>query len=104
MLRHVSFLDFPSHCNFVSCLLTGSTDLDAIILVVASDEPLSPLISTLLKAIDRAGINQLIVLQNKVDNVGREQAMENYEEIQNCIQSTFISRNKTPPVEKSNST
>jgi len=99
MMKHVSFLDFPSHCNFVSCLLTGSTDLDAIILVVASDEPLSPLIATLLKAIDRAGINQLIILQNKVDNVGREQAMENYEEIQNCIQkSGFLFAAKSPTV------
>jgi len=86
MLKHVAFLDFPSHCNFVSSILTGSTIVDAVILVVAADEHLSHEIPLLLTAIKKANISQLIILQNKVDNVGREQAMDNHQEITNLLQ------------------
>ncbi|OAG31739.1 translation initiation factor 2 subunit 3 [Nematocida displodere] len=81
--RHVSFVDCPGHEVLMDTMLTGAAIMDAAILIVAANEPCpQPQTIEHLKAIDVVGLDKVIILQNKIDLLTREQALESHEQIQ----------------------
>ena len=88
-LRTVSFVDAPGHETLMATMLSGAAIMDGAVLVVGADEPV-PQAQTEehLMALDSIGIDSIVVAQNKVDLVDREQAMANYEEIQSFVEGT----------------
>ena len=88
-LRTVSFVDAPGHETLMATMLSGAAIMDGAVLVVGADEPV-PQAQTEehLMALDSIGIDSIVVAQNKVDLVDREQAMANYEEIQAFVEGT----------------
>ena len=88
-LRTVSFVDAPGHETLMATMLSGAAIMDGAVLVVAANEPV-PRAQTEehLMALDIIGIENIVVAQNKIDLVDREQAVGNHEQIQEFVEWT----------------
>ena len=88
-LRTVSFVDAPGHETLMATMLSGAAIMDGAVLVIAANEPV-PRAQTEehLMALDIIGIENIVVAQNKIDLVDREQAVENHEQIQEFVEGT----------------
>jgi len=87
-LRYVSFIDAPGHEMLMATMLSGSALIDAALLVIAANEGIKPQTREHLMALQAKGIKQIIIIQNKIDLVTKEKAIENYREIKNFIKGT----------------
>ncbi len=88
LLRRVSFVDAPGHETLLTVMLSGAAILNGAVLVIAANEPCpQPQTEEHLLAIDINGVKNLVVVQNKVDLVSKEQAKKNYEEIVDFLSS-----------------
>lgn len=89
--RHVSFVDCPGHEVLMDTMLTGAAIMDAAILIIASNEQCpQPQTIEHLNAIDVVELNKVIILQNKVDLLTREQALENHDQIEEFIGTSSV--------------
>ena len=88
-LRTVSFVDAPGHETLMATMLSGAAIMDGAVLVVAANEPV-PRAQTEehLMALDIIGIENIVIAQNKIDLVDREQAVGNHEQIQEFVEGT----------------
>lgn len=88
--RAVSFVDAPGHEILMTTMLSGAAVMDGAILVIASDEPCpQPQTREHLAAISIIGLEKLLIVQNKIDIVTREDAIRNYNEISKFISGTI---------------
>src|SRR6056297_3243593 len=78
-VKYISFIDAPGHEMLMATMLSGASIIDAAILVIAANEPY-PQAQTKehFMALQAKGIKQILIVQNKIDLVSREQAIENY--------------------------
>lgn len=89
ILRKVSFVDSPGHETLMATMLSGAAIMDGAILVIAANEPCpQPQTKEHLMALDVIGVKDVIVVQNKIDIVSKERALESYHEIQKFIRGT----------------
>lgn len=89
-LRATSFVDCPGHEVLMTTMLAGAAIMDGTILVIAADEPVpQPQTREHLLALETIEVKNIVIVQNKVDIVSREQAMENYEGIKKFIDGTI---------------
>jgi translation initiation factor 2 subunit 3 len=89
VLRTVSFVDAPGHETLMATMLSGAAIMDGAILVIGANEPVpQPQTEEHLMALDIIGIENIVVVQNKIDLVDREAATENYEQIQSFVEGT----------------
>jgi translation initiation factor 2 subunit 3 len=88
-LRTVSFVDAPGHETLMATMLSGAAIMDGAVLVISASEPV-PQAQTEehLMALDIIGIDNIVIAQNKIDLVDREQARENYERIREFVAGT----------------
>ncbi|WP_137284472.1 translation initiation factor IF-2 subunit gamma [Halorussus salinisoli] len=98
-LRTVSFVDAPGHETLMATMLSGAAIMDGAVLVVSASEPV-PQAQTEehLMALDIIGIDNIVVAQNKIDLVDREQAERNYEEIQEFVEGTVAEDAPVVPI------
>lgn len=88
-LRKVSFVDAPGHETLMATMLSGAAIMDGAILVIAANEPCpQPQTKEHLMALDVIGVKDVIVVQNKIDIVSKERALENYNEIKEFVKGT----------------
>lgn len=72
----------PGHENLMATMLNGAAIMDAAMLIVSADtECPQPQTVEHVAAVDLMGLDKLIIAQNKVDLVRREQAERNYSQI-----------------------
>jgi len=88
-VRHVSFVDAPGHEMLMATMLSGAAMIDAAILVVAANEGIKPQTIEHLAALQAKKVKNLIVAQNKIDLVDKEQAEKNYQEIKELLKGKF---------------
>ena len=88
-VRHVSFIDAPGHEMLMATMLSGAAIIDAAILVVAANEGIKPQTREHLMALQAKKIKNLIVVQNKIDLVDKEQAKKNYAEIRDFLKGKY---------------
>ncbi|ODQ68395.1 hypothetical protein NADFUDRAFT_20678 [Nadsonia fulvescens var. elongata DSM 6958] len=87
--RHVSFVDCPGHDILMSTMLSGAAVMDAALLLIAGNEPCpQPQTSEHLAAIEIMKLKHIIILQNKVDLMKEESALDHYKSIQKFIKGT----------------
>ena len=97
--RAVSFVDAPGHETLMATVLSGASLMDgALLLVAANEECPQPQTAEHLKAVDLAGIKNIVVVQNKVDLVTEEQAMKNYEQIKKFVKGTVAENAPIVPI------
>lgn len=89
LTRVVSFVDSPGHESLMANMLSGSALMDGALLMVASNERVpKPQTKEHLLALQTLGIQQIIILQNKVDLVTYKEAMANYRDIKKFVKGT----------------
>jgi translation initiation factor 2 subunit 3 len=99
ILRKVSFVDAPGHETLMATMLSGAAIMDGAVLVIAANEYCpQPQTREHLMALDVIGVKDVIVVQNKVDIVSRERAIESYKEIQEFVKGTCAEGSPIIPV------
>jgi len=99
LLRVISFVDAPGHETLMAVMISGAAIMDGALLLVAANET-CPQAQTRehLAALQIAGIKNIVVVQNKVDLVTRERAVESYKEILSFIHGTIAEGSPIVPV------
>ncbi len=99
LLRVVSFVDAPGHETLMAVMISGSSIMDgALLLIAANEECPQPQTREHLMALEIAGIDNVVVVQNKVDIVSRERAIESYNEIKDFLSGTIAESAPIIPV------
>ena len=89
-LRAASFVDAPGHETLMATMLSGAALMDGAILLVAANEKCpQPQTKEHLMALSIIGIEKIIIVQNKIDIVTREQAVENFKQIKEFVKGTI---------------
>jgi translation initiation factor 2 subunit 3 len=89
LLRKISLVDAPGHESLMATMLCGAAIMDgALLLVSAAESCPQPQTREHLQALEIVGIDNLIVIQNKIDLVTAEQAKKNYDEIKEFLKGT----------------
>ena len=89
IIRKVSFIDAPGHESLMATMLAGATIMDgALLLVSANEECPQPQTREHVMALDIIGVENIVVVQNKIDLVSEEKAIENYEQIKKFLSTT----------------
>ena len=89
LLRKVSFVDAPGHETLMATMLSGAAIMDGAVLVIAANEYCpQPQTKEHLMALDVIGVKDVIVVQNKIDIVSKERAIESYNEIKEFVKGT----------------
>lgn len=88
-LRTVSILDAPGHETLMTTAIAASSIMDGALLVIAANEE-CPQPQTLehLMVLEVLGVKNMVVVQNKVDLVPREKAVENYNQIKKFLKGS----------------
>ena len=97
-VRYVSFVDAPGHEMLMATMLSGAAVIDAAILVIAANEGIKPQTQEHLMALQAKNIKNIIVVQNKIDLVSKEQALKNYKEIKDFLKGTIAENAPVIPV------
>jgi translation initiation factor 2 subunit 3 len=98
-LRAVSFVDCPGHHSLMVTMLSGAALMDGALLILSATEKCpQPQDREHLAAAEIVGIDKIVVVQNKIDVVDREQILENFNEIQEFMEGTIIEKAPIIPV------
>ena len=99
LVRAVSFVDCPGHHSLMVTMLSGSALMDGALFVLASSAqcPQAQDREHLLAA-ESVGIKRLVIVQNKIDVVTKERALENYKEIRSFVKGTIAEGAPIVPV------
>ena len=97
--RVVSFVDAPGHETLMAIMITGASIMDGAMLMVAANETCpQPQTREHLMALEIAGIKNIVIVQNKIDLVTKERAMESYKEIKEFLEGTIAQNAPVIPV------
>ncbi len=88
-IRYISFIDAPGHEMLMATMLSGAAIIDAAILVIAANEGIKPQTREHFIALQAKKIKEIIIVQNKIDLVSKEQALKNYQEIKKFVKGTI---------------
>ena len=90
LLRVVSFVDAPGHETLMAVMISGSSIMDgALLLISATEKCPQPQTREHLSALQIAGIENIIIVQNKIDIVTKERAIESHNEIKEFVKGTI---------------
>jgi len=97
--KYVSFVDAPGHEMLMATMLGGAAVIDAAILLVAANEPFpQPQTKEHLLALETKGVKQVIVVQNKIDLISKEDALKQYVQIKEFLKGTIAENSPIIPV------
>ena len=96
--RYVSFIDCPGHEMLMATMLSGAALMNAAILVVAANEGIKPQTKEHLIALQAKKVSKIIIVQNKIDLVTKEEASKNYKEIKKFVKGTIAENSPIIPV------
>ena len=89
LLRRASFVDAPGHETLMATMLSGAALMDGALLMVAANEKCpQPQTREHLMALDTLGAKNIVIVQNKIDLVSKERAVENFKEIKAFVKGT----------------
>ncbi|MCS7104926.1 MAG: translation initiation factor IF-2 subunit gamma [Thermofilaceae archaeon] len=98
-VRKISFVDVPGHEMLMAIMLAGTAIMDGVLLVIDASQPCPrPQTREHFMALALSGIKNIIVVQNKVDIVTKERAIESYEEIREFLKGTWVEKAPIIPV------
>ncbi len=97
--RVVSFVDAPGHETLMAIMITGASIMDgAMLMIAANDSCPQPQTREHLMALEIAGIENIVIVQNKIDLVTKERAIESYKEIKEFVKGTIVEKAPIIPV------
>jgi len=100
LMRHISFVDCPGHDLLMATMLTGASVMDCAVLLVAANESCpQPQTSEHLASIEIMKLEHIIILQNKIDIVMRDNtAPQQHKEIKDFVQGTKAENSPIIPI------
>jgi len=99
LLRSVSFVDAPGHETLMATMLSGAAIMNGALLLVAANEKCpQPQTREHLMALSIIGVDKIIVVQNKIDIVTKDEARENYKEIREFVKGTIAEKAPIIPI------
>jgi len=96
--RYISFIDAPGHEMLMATMLSGAAIIDSAILVIAANEGIKPQTKEHFIALQAKKIKNIIIVQNKIDLVTKEQALKNYKEIKEFVKGTLAEEAPIIPI------
>lgn len=97
--RTISFVDAPGHETLMATMLSGAAIMDGALLLVAANEQCpQPQTKEHLIALQTIGIKNIIIIQNKIDIVSKEDAIKNYKQIKEFTKGTIAENAPIIPV------
>ncbi len=97
-VRKISIVDAPGHESFMATMISGAAIMDYALLVIAANEKCpQPQTIEHLKTLEISGIEKVIVIQNKVDLVTKDSAIENYRQIKAFLKGTIAENSPIIP-------
>ena len=98
-LRTVSFVDSPGHEALMATMLSGAAIMDGAVLLIAASEPCpQPQTKEHLMALSIVGIDKIVIAQNKIDLISREEAIAHYSQIKQFVQGTIAENSPIVPI------
>src|SRR3989344_353674 len=99
LLRNISIVDAPGHETLMATMLSGAAIMDgALLLIAANEECPQPQTKEHLMALEIIGIKQIVIVQNKIDLVSKEEALGNYKQIKNFVKGTIAENAPIIPI------
>ena len=99
LLRVVSFVDAPGHETLMAVMISGSSIMDgALLLISATEKCPQPQTREHLAALQIAGIENIVIVQNKIDIVTKERAIESHDEIKEFVKGTIAEEAPIIPI------
>ncbi|KAF4355662.1 hypothetical protein F8388_013079 [Cannabis sativa] len=99
LLRHVSFVDCPGHDILMATMLNGAAIMDGALLLIAANESCpQPQTSEHLAAVEIMRLQHIIILQNKVDLIQENVAINQNEAIKKFIEGTVADGAPVVPI------
>ena len=101
----MSLVDCPGHDSFMSTMINGAAVMNMAINVIAANQD-CPQEQTYehLQATEILGVNNYIMVQNKLDLVDRDQALKNASQIKDFIKNTKAEKAAIIPTQVQNKT
>jgi translation initiation factor 2 subunit 3 len=88
-LRKISLVDSPGHESLMATMLSGAAIVDGAILMIAANEKCpQPQTKEHIMALQISGIQNIIIVQNKIDLVTHDEALKNYQQIKEFLKDT----------------
>ena len=98
-LRAISLVDSPGHETLMATMLSGAAMMQGALLMIAANEACpQPQTKEHLMALSIIGVEKIIIVQNKIDIVTKEEAMENYRQIKKFIKGTIAEDSPIIPI------
>ncbi len=98
-LRKVSFVDSPGHETLMATMLSGAAIMDGAVLVVAANEKCpQPQTAEHLMALNILGVENIVIAQNKIDLISKEDAKKNHDEIKEFVKDTIAEDSLIIPI------
>ena len=92
-------VDAPGHETLMVTMLSGAAIMDGALLLIAANEPCpQPQTKEHLTALEIIGVRNIIIVQNKIDLVTNEQALENYNQIKDFVKGTIAENSLIIPI------
>ncbi|MBN2229789.1 MAG: translation initiation factor IF-2 subunit gamma [Candidatus Thorarchaeota archaeon] len=99
VLREISFVDSPGHESLMATCLSGASLMDGAILVIAADEPCPmPQTAEHLHALEIVGVSKIVIVQNKIELVSKEQAKKHHKQIKDFVKGTIAENAPIIPI------
>ncbi len=97
--RSVSFVDAPGHETLMATMLSGAAIMDGAILLIAANEKCpQPQTKEHLMALEISRVENIIIVQNKIDLVDKKRLHESYGEIKEFIKGTVAEKAPIIPI------
>ncbi|MDD2666821.1 MAG: translation initiation factor IF-2 subunit gamma [Methanocellales archaeon] len=98
-IRTVSFVDSPGHETLMATMLSGAAIMDGAVLVIAASEPCpQPQTKEHLMALDIIEVKNVVIAQNKIDIVSREDVLKHYHQIKKFVKGTVAENAPIVPI------
>ena len=98
LIRKISILDVPGHEVLISTMITGVSFVDGAIMIIDASMPCpQPQTEEHFLAATIMGIKKMIVIQNKIDLISKEKAVENYKQIKQFLKGTWAENSPIIP-------
>jgi len=99
VLRRVSFVDAPGHETLMATMLSGASIMDGAVLVIAANEPCpQPQTKEHLMGLEICQIENLVIVQNKIELIPKEDVEKNYKEIKKFVKGTIAENAPIIPI------
>ena len=97
--RVVSFVDSPGHESLMANMLSGSALMDGALLLVAANEKVpKPQTKEHLLALQTLGIQQIVIVQNKVDLQTYDDVISNHKDIMKFVKGSHAEKSPVIPI------